>query len=79
MSFITPEIHVTLFGRRKRSEDNTTPVEEPTVDYVAAAEEAAERIGKKAVLGAVVVSVATVAAATLGAIAVKTVEHHLTK
>lgn len=76
---LKPEIHITLFGRRKPKGDNTTPVEEPTVDYVKEAEEAAERIGKKAVLGATVVSVATVAAATIGTIAVKAFEHHLTK
>lgn len=76
---LKPEITVTLFGRKAKKDDATTPVEEPTIDYIAAAEEAAARLGKKLVIGTVVTSVATIAAATIGSIAVIAVNHALNK
>jgi hypothetical protein len=75
---LKPEITITMFGRKKKQETNA-PVEEPTVDYIAAAEEAAARLGKKLVVGIIVTSVATIAAATLGNIAIAAVESHLNK
>lgn len=65
---LKPEIKVTLFPRKDKN--TSEPVEEPTVDYIAAAEEAAARLGKKILVGAVAFSVITVAAVTLGNIAV---------
>ena len=76
---LKPEITVTLFPRKKKATKDSAPVNEPTVDYVAAAEEAAARLGKKLVIGAVVVTVSTVAAATLGNIATEAVKHALNK
>ena len=74
-----PEITVTLFPRKKKATTDSAPVTEPKVDYVAAAEEAAVRLGKKLVIGAVVVTVSTVVAATIGAIAVEATKSALNK
>lgn len=75
---IKPEITVTLFPK-KAKKTAEVPIEEPTVDYVRVAEEAASRLGKKLVIGAVVVSVVYVGVATLGSIAVTAVEAHFNK
>ena len=75
---LKPEIKVTLFGRKTRQNEEA-PIDEPTVDYVAAAEEAAVRLGTKLVIGAVIVSVSTIAAATLGNIIIAAAEKALTK
>lgn len=77
MAIFKPEVKVTLFPKKTKTDE--TPISEPTIDYVAAAEEAAARLGKKLVIGAVIVTVTTVAAATLGSIATKAVEHALNK
>jgi len=74
---IKPEITVTLFGRKKKSE--TPIVEEPTVDYVAIAEEAAARLGKKLVIGGVVLIASYALAATIGSITISAVDHYLDK
>jgi hypothetical protein len=77
MAIFKPEVKITLFP--KKTKNNETPISEPNVDYVAAAEEAAARLGKKLVIGAVIVTVSTVAAATLGSIATEAVKHALNK
>jgi len=77
MSLLKPEITVTLFPRKKKA--NTETVQEPTPDYVAASKEAAAELGKKFFLGAGLVSISTVAAATIGGIAVVAVHHALNK
>lgn len=74
---IKPEITITLFPRKKKA--TTETAQEPTVDYVAASKEAAAELGQKFFLGAGAVAVATVVAATIGAIAVKAFEHALAK
>lgn len=74
---IKPEIKVTMFPRKDRT--NEVPTDEPKIDYIGIAEEAASRLGKKLVVGAIVVSVTAIAAATLGSIAVTAVEHALEK
>lgn len=74
---IKPEIKVSFFARKDKNADAPTP--EPSIDYVAAAEAAATRIGKKLVVGASVVSVVTIAAATLGSIAVIAVKTAIEK
>ena len=76
---LKPEITVTLFPKKKRNTTDSSPANEPTVDYIAIAEEAAARLGKKLVIGAVVVTVSTVVAATLGAIAVEATKSALNK
>jgi hypothetical protein len=78
MAIFKPEVKVTLFPKKTKKTDEI-PIEEPTVDYVAAAEAAAGRLGKQLVIGAIVVSVASIAAATLGSIAITAVDHALTK
>jgi hypothetical protein len=78
MAILKPEVKITLFPRKNKKTEET-PIEEPTPDYVAAAEEAAARLGQKLVIGAIIVSVTTIAAATLGSIAVTAVEHALAK
>lgn len=77
MAIFKPEVKITFFPRKDKNAE--TLINEPSVDYIAAAEAAATRVGKKAVIGATVVSVATVAAATLGSIAVIAVNHALNK
>jgi hypothetical protein len=78
MAILKPEVKVTLFPKKAKKTD--APLnEEPNIDYVAAAEAAATRLGKKLVVGAVVVSVTTIAAATLGSVIVTAVDHTLNK
>ena len=74
---LKPEIKVTLFPGKNKNAESSIP--EPKIDYVAEAEAAATRIGKKLVIGASVVSVVTVGAATLGSIAVIAVKHAIEK
>ena len=62
------KIEIKLVKDNKKSTTDNTPVAEP-IDYVAVAEEAADRLIKKLIVGAVVVVVSTVAIATLGHIA----------
>lgn len=78
MSLLKPEITVTLFPGRKKKQQATTE-EVPTVDYIAASKEAALDLGKKFFVGLAAVSVTTVAAATVGAIAVVATHHALNK
>ncbi len=74
-----PEITVTLSPRKKKT-TTSEPVQEstPMID-LDAAKAAAEEIGKKFFIGAGAVALATVAAATAGAIAVVSVNHALNK
>ena len=76
---LKPEITVTLFPKKKRNTTDPEPANEPTVDYIAIAEEAAARLGKKLIIGAVVVTVSTVVAAKLGDIAIEALKHTLNK
>lgn len=62
------KIEIKLVKDNKKSTADTTPTQEPT-DYIAVAEQAAERLAMKLVIGAVVVVTATVILATLGNIA----------
>lgn len=61
-------IQIKLVKDNKKSTTDTISTLEP-IDYVAVAEEAADRLLKKLMIGAVVVVVSTVAIATLGHIA----------
>ena len=79
MAILKPEVKITLFPGKKTKTDPTTLTNEPTPDYIADAEAAATRVGEKAVIGASIVAVVTVAAATLGSIAVIAVNHALNK
>ena len=74
-----PEITVTLFPRKKKA-TTSEPVQEsnPVID-IDAAKAAATELGKKFFIGAGAVAIATVAAATAGAIAVVSVNHALNK
>ena len=64
---LSPKLSVTLLEKKQKSEDPDAP-EEPKVDYVAVAEEATGRIGKKLVIGAVIVVAAHVFLTTAGTI-----------
>ena len=72
------KIEIKLVKDNKKSTTDNTPTVEP-IDYIAVAEEASERLAKKLIIGAVVVVVATVAAATLGSIADNLVDHAINK
>lgn len=81
MALFKPEVRVTLFPKKAKTSETTEDTALP-IDLTAAiadAEAAAGRLGKKVVLGASVVSVVTVAAATLGSIAIIAVNHSLNK
>lgn len=67
---IRPTINVSLFGKKRKADDNTVPAEEPTPDYIKLAEEAAHRLGKKLLVGAVVVIVTAAIAGAAANIAV---------
>jgi len=75
---LKPEITITLFPRKKKA-TTTEPTQEPTPDYIAEAKAAATELGKKFFIGAGAVALATVGAATAGAIAVVSVNHALNK
>ena len=75
---LKPEITVTLFPRKKKA-TASEPVQEPTPDYIAEAKAAATDLGEKFFIGLGAVALATVAAATAGAIAVVSVNHALNK
>lgn len=62
------KIEIKLVKDNKKSTTDNTPIAEP-IDYVAVAEEAADRLLKKLLIGTIVVVVSTVAVATLGNIA----------
>lgn len=62
------KIEIKLVKDNKKSTIDNTPVAEP-IDYVAVAEEAADRLLKKLLIGTIVVVAATVAVTTLGHIA----------
>lgn len=64
---ISPKVSVTLMEKKPKVADLDAP-EEPKVDYVAVAEEATGRIGKKLVIGAVIVVAAHVVLTTAGTI-----------
>ncbi len=68
------KIEIKLVKDNKKSTTDNTPVAEP-IDYVAVAEEAADRLLKKLIIGGVVFVVATAAAATLGNIAENLVDN----
>lgn len=78
MSLLKPEITVTLFPRKKASTSEPTKEPTPVID-IDAAKAAANELGKKFFIGAGAVALATVAAATAGAIAVVSVNHALNK
>lgn len=78
MALIQPRISITLFPGKKNGKKDEEQTPEPTIDF-AALEEAAVRIGKKLVVGTIVVSVSTVAAATVGAIVLEAAKHNLNK
>lgn len=75
---LKPEITITLFPRRKKTTDSV-PTQEPNVDYVAAAKAAARELGKELFVGLGIVALSTVAAATIGGIAVVATNHALNK
>lgn len=64
---LSPKLSVTLLEKKQKPEDHDAS-EEPKVDYVAVAEEATGRIGKKLVIGAVIVVAAHVFLTTAGTI-----------
>ena len=64
---LSPKVSVTLLEKKPKPEDLDAP-EEPKIDYVAVAEEATGRIGKKLVIGAVIVVAAHVFLTTAGTI-----------
>ena len=64
---LSPKLSVTLLEKKQKPEDPDAS-EEPKVDYVAVAEEATGRIGKKRVIGAVTVVAAHVFLTTAGTI-----------
>lgn len=68
------KIEIKLVKDNKKSTTDNTPVAEP-IDYVAVAEEAADRLLKKLLIGTIVVVVSTVAVATLGHIAENLADH----
>lgn len=68
------KIEIKLVKDNKKSTTDNTPVAEP-IDYVAVAEEAADRLLKKLIIGGVVFVVAAAAAATLGNIAENLVDN----
>lgn len=69
-----PQINVTVGLGRNRKNNSTPTVEEPTPDYVKLAEEAASRLGKKLVIGAVVVVATTIVLSTLSQITVNALD-----
>ncbi len=76
---LKPEITITLFPRKKKA-TASEPTQEPTpVIDIDAAKAAATELGKKFFIGAGAVAIATVGAATAGAIAVISVNHALNK
>ena len=68
------KIEIKLVKDNEKSTTDNTPVAEP-IDYVAVAEEAADRLLKKLLIGTVVVVAATVAVTTLGHIAENLADH----
>lgn len=62
------KIEIKLVKDNKKSTTDNTPVAEP-IDYIAVAEEAADRLVKKLIVGAVVLVTVTAVVATLGNIA----------
>ena len=68
------KIEIKLVKDNKKSTTDNTPVAEP-IDYVAVAEEAAERLTKKLIIGAVAVVATTFVLATLGNIAENLVDN----
>lgn len=70
-----PEITVS-FGKKTKKTSTSTP-EEPTPDYVAIAEEALSRLGKKLIVGAVVVVATTVILSAVSNAALITLDHTL--
>lgn len=76
---LKPEITITLFPRKKKA-TASEPTQDPTpVIDIDAAKAALNEFGKKVFIGAGVVALATVGAATAGAIAVVSVNHALNK
>lgn len=76
---LKPEITITLFPRKKKA-TASEPTQEPTpVIDIDAAKAAANELGKKFFIGLGAVAIATVGAATAGAIAVVSVNHALNK
>lgn len=74
-----PEITVTLFPRKKKA-NTSEPIQEPNpIVDIEAAKAALTDLGKQFFIGAGAVALATVAAATAGAIAVVSVNHALNK
>ena len=78
MSLLKPEINITLFPRKKKATDSE-PTQEPTTDYVADAKAAARELGKELFVGLGLVALTTVAAATVGGIAIVATHHSLNK
>lgn len=64
--------------RTRKSTPETVPTEEPTPDYVAIAEEAASRLGKKLLIGAVVVVATYVVLSVAGSLAESAFENTIT-
>ena len=75
---VKPKFHL---GRKKVTTDATpeVPFTLPPIIDIDAAEAAAERLGKKIVIGAAAVAVVTIAASTLGHLAVLAFDHQLNK
>lgn len=81
-----PEIHFSLFGRKKKVDPEATSPEElidnaigaakvVAVDTVAIAEEAAEQLVVKLVIGAVLGGIVLIAANTAGKILTNALDH----
>ena len=70
-----PTIKLTLEKIRKTADKTPVAVEEPTPDYIAVAEEATARLGKKLVVGVVVILATYVVLATAGQIAINALDN----
>ena len=87
MTAIKPEIHLSLFGRKKKPAPEATATTEEIIDNaigaaktvatdtVAIAEEAAERVVVKLLVGAVLGGAALIAANTVGKIIVNALDN----
>lgn len=76
---IRPQIHISFFAKKRKDETQTVTAEEPTSDYIQLAEEAAARLGKKLLIGAVVVVVTAAIAGAAANIATIAFEESLSE
>lgn len=76
---LKPKLSVSLWEKKDRKKHaDLESTDEPDTNYVEIAEEAASRIGKKLVIGTVVVIAAHILLTTVSEIATKAFENHIT-